>query len=74
MEKYLMDFFDEVVAGKYGKTTITKLHVAQFVEKAAPQDVEQVDELYWEWTSILAEPEDIDMGELTKIVFAVMRK
>lgn len=69
-----MDFFDDVVSGKYGRSKLNKVHVAQFVEKASPEDIGNVDELYWEWTSILSEPEDIDMDALTEIVFSVLRK
>lgn len=74
MEKYLMDFFDEIIAGKYGRTSINKAHVAQFVEKADRQDIDQIEDFYWEWTSVLCEPEDIDMNEFGKIFFAVLRK
>lgn len=74
MEKYLMDFFDDIIAGKYGRTSITKAHVAQFVEKASSDDLEQLEDFYWEWTSVLCEPEDIDINEFSKTFFAVLRK
>ena len=74
MEKYLLDFFDEVVAGKYGRTSITKMHVAQFVEKADKTDLDQIEDFYWEWTSVLCEPEDIDINEFTSVFFKVLRK
>lgn len=74
MEKYILDFFDEVVAGKYGKTSLTKAHVAQFIEKANTDEMEQVEDLYWDWTSVLSEPEDINLDELRDIVFAVLKR
>jgi hypothetical protein len=74
MEKYLMDFFDAIVAGKYGRTKITRINVAQFVEKADSGDVEAIEDFYWEWTSVLCEPEDIDMDELEDAFFAVLKK
>lgn len=74
MEKYLMDFFDAIVAGKYGRTKITRINVAQFVEKADSGEVEAIEDFYWEWTSVLCEPEDIDMDELEDAFFAVLKK
>lgn len=73
MEKYLMDFFDEVVSGKYGRTKITRVNVAQFVERANAVQVEAVEDIYWEWTSPLAEPEDINMVELESAFFAALK-
>ena len=74
MEKYLMDFFDDITAGKYGRTRITRMNVAQFVEKADKGDIDALEDFYWEWTSVLCEPEDIDMGELEKTFFATLKK
>lgn len=74
MEKYLMDFFDGIVAGKYGRTKITRMNVAQFVEKADRSDLDAIEDFYWEWTSVLCEPEDIDMNELEDAFFAALKK
>ena len=74
MEKYLLDFLDDVVAGKYGNPPITKSHVAQFVEKANKEETEMLDELYWDWTSVLCEPEDINLSELKTVVMSAMKR
>ncbi len=74
MEKYILDFFDEVIDGKYGITRLTKSNIAFFVEKAGVDEIEQVEDLYWDWTSVLTEPEDIEIGELEQIILAVSKK
>lgn len=74
MEKYLLDFFDDVVAGKYGRTKITRNLVAQFVDKADRNELESVEDFYWEWTSVLCEPEDIEMSELESVFLPVANR
>jgi hypothetical protein len=74
MEKYILDFFDEVLDGKYGITKLTKSNIATFVEKADNDQIEQVEDLYWDWTSVLTEPEDIDIKELENIIISALKK
>ena len=74
MEKYLMDFFDEVVSGKYGRTKITRLLVSQFLEKATNEEIDSVEDFYWEWTSVLVEPEDINIAELEAVFLPVANR
>lgn len=64
MDKYILDFFDDVVAGKYGRTKITRLLVSQFVDKVTKEELDAIEDFYWEWTSELCEPEDIVMADL----------
>lgn len=73
MEKYLLDFFDDIVAGKYGRTRITRAQVARFVDAAQPEDIDAVEDFYWEWTSVLCEPGDIEMPELEAVFFAALK-
>lgn len=68
MEQYLLDFLESVAQGQYGRTRIQQLHIMRFVDKASPQDIQELDELYWDWTSILATQEDWDMESLEKTV------
>lgn len=68
MEQYLLDFLEKVAIGEYGKTRITQLHIMRFVDSSSPQAIEQLDELYWDWTSILATEEDWEMASLEKII------
>lgn len=70
MDQYLLDFLESVTRGQYGKTGIQQLHIMRFVDRASPSDIEELDEMYWDWTSILATEEDWDMAELERIVIA----
>lgn len=74
MEKYLMDFFDEVASGKYGRTKVTRSNIPVFLEKATKEELDMIDDLYFEWTSILTEPEDIDMEEFHNIFLPVLKR
>jgi len=74
MEKYIMDFFDDVVAGKYGKSGLTKAQIASFVEKANTDELEMIEDIYWDWTSVLCEPEDIDINQLSGLIIAVAKR
>jgi len=69
-----MDFFDDIIAEKYGRTKITKLNVVQFVEKVSKENINAIEDFYWEWTSVLCEPEDINMAEFENVFFDVLKK
>lgn len=69
-----MDFFDDIIAEKYGRTKITKLSIIQFVEKASKENINAIEDFYWEWTSVLCEPEDINMTEFENVFFDVLKK
>lgn len=68
MEKYLIDFLERVVQGEYGATKIRTDHIIKFANSANKDRVESLDDLYWEWTSIISTDEDRDMAELEKII------
>ncbi len=68
MEQYLLDFLEQVATGTYGGTRIQQLSIMRFIDSASPQKIQELDDLYWDWTSILATPDDWNMAELEKII------
>lgn len=64
----LESFLKDVAQGIWGDTNLTYSEIHTFIKKSNEEDVEMLKEMYWDWTSLLTEENEVDVDELVNLI------
>ena len=65
-------FLQDVAQGIWGDSRLSYGDVIKYSKKATEQDIEQLEDFYWDWTSKLTEDDEIDIQELEQHIYDVI--
>ena len=57
-------FLQDVAQGVFGDSKLTYTDIMEYSDKATEQDIKELEEFFWDWTSALTVEEDIDIDAL----------
>jgi hypothetical protein len=72
MKDILYKFLHEVADGKFGESRLNNSRINAFFNKADEQDLNELEEFFWSWTSELGNDDDIDIEELEQHIYEVI--
>lgn len=68
MEEILYKFLQDVSQGLYGDSSLSYNRIYRFFKLASTQDLEDLQEYYWDYTSSLANDDDLDPSEIEEFI------
>lgn len=68
MEEILYKFLQDVSQGVYGDSSLSYNHIYRFFKLASTQDLEDLQEYYWDYTSSLTNDDDLDPSEIEEFI------
>ena len=72
MKDTLQTFLKDVVKGVYGNTNLTNDNIEKYSGKATEQDLNELEDFFWDWNSHLTDEDDIDIEELEQHIHEVI--
>ena len=72
MKDTLQTFLKDVVKGVYGNTNLTNDNIEEYSGKATEQDLNELEDFFWDWNSRLTDEDDIDIEELEQHIHEVI--
>ena len=72
MKDTLQTFLKDVVKGVYGETNLTNDNIEKYSGKATEQDLNELEDFFWDWNSRLTDEDDIDIEELEQHIHEVI--
>ena len=72
MKDTLQTFLKDVVKGVYGETNLTNANIEEYSGKATEQDLNELEDFFWDWNSRLTDEDDIDIEELEQHIHEVI--
>lgn len=70
----LHEFLCDVAQGVFGPSTLDYSRIYAFMNRSTAADLDQLQEYFWEYTSLLTNPEDIDIQELECFILEVVER
>ena len=65
-------FLQDVAQGVFGDSKLTYTDIMEYSDKATEQDIKELEEFFWDWTSALTVEEDIDIDALEEHIYGVI--
>jgi hypothetical protein len=66
-------FLQDVAQGIWGDGKLTYTDIVEYSKKATEQDVEVLEEFFWDWNSKLTEEDEIDVEALEEHIYEVIK-
>ena len=73
LHSQLDSFLQDVAQGVFGDSKLTYTDIMQYSDKATKQDIKELEEFFWDWTSELTDEDDIDIEELEEHMYNVIK-
>ncbi len=74
MKDILYKFLQDVSQGVYGDSSLSYNRIYRFFNLASTEDLKDLAEYYWDYTSRLTEEDDIDPAEIEEFVNEVITR
>lgn len=68
----LNEFLQDVAQGVFGDSKLTYTDIMEYSDKATKQDIKELEDFFWNWTSELTDEDDIDIEELEEHICNVI--
>jgi hypothetical protein len=72
MKEVLEKFLQDVAQGMFGNSKLTYKEISEFMQIADKNDLEQLKEFYWDWSSQLTDEGEVDIEELEEFIYSVI--
>lgn len=73
LSPYLGSFLMDCAQGIWGDNKLTYNNIVEYSDKATPEDIKTLKEIFWEWNSKLSEDGDINMDDLEEHIYGVIK-
>lgn len=73
LHSQLDSFLQDVAQGVFGDSKLTYTDIMQYSDKATEQDIKELEDFFWDWTSELTDEDDIDIEELEEHIYNVIK-
>ena len=74
MKDILYKFLQDVSQGVYGDSSLSYNRIYRFMNLASTEDLVDLQEYYWDYTSRLTEEDDIDPAEIEEFINEVITR